>query len=107
MRDRSVVSSSLIPSAKYSCSASLDRFAKGRTTNDKRGATTGCAKDVAAATAADGAEAVLVAGQAHQATTARTTPLRRPSQRQQQRPSADAVRLPAQEIPAGWLCLRS
>ena len=42
MRDRSVVRSSVMPSAKYSCSGSLDRFAKGSTTIDKRGATIGC-----------------------------------------------------------------
>src|SRR5215472_18747901 len=38
MRDRSVVRSSVIPSAKYCCSGSLLRFAKGRTTIDSRGA---------------------------------------------------------------------
>src|SRR5215467_939146 len=37
-RDRSVVRSSVIPSAKYCCSGSLLRFAKGRTTIDSRGA---------------------------------------------------------------------
>src|SRR5262245_43546440 len=38
IRDRSVVRSSVIPSAKYSCSGSLLRFANGRTTIDRRGA---------------------------------------------------------------------
>src|ERR1700756_3160728 len=38
IRDRSVVRSSVIPSAKYCCSGSLLRFAKGRTTIDRRGA---------------------------------------------------------------------
>ncbi len=38
IRERSVVRSSVIPSAKYSCSGSLDRFAKGRTTMESRGA---------------------------------------------------------------------
>src|SRR5215472_12866772 len=38
IRDRSVVKSSVIPSAKYSCSGSFDKFANGRTTIDKRGA---------------------------------------------------------------------
>src|SRR6516164_8816841 len=37
MRDRSVVTSSVIPSAKYCCSGSLLRFANGRTTIDSRG----------------------------------------------------------------------
>src|SRR5205809_6431239 len=37
-RDRSVVRSSVTPSAKYCCSGSLLRFAKGRTTIDSRGA---------------------------------------------------------------------
>src|SRR5215469_12088198 len=34
IRDRSVVRSSVIASAKYSCSGSLDKFANGRTTTD-------------------------------------------------------------------------
>src|SRR5262245_58696380 len=38
MRDKSVVRSSVIPSAKYCCSGSLLRFAKGSTTIDNRGA---------------------------------------------------------------------
>src|SRR5271169_3700135 len=37
MRVRSVVRSSVTPSAKYSCSGSFDRLAKGRTTIDRRG----------------------------------------------------------------------
>src|SRR6266853_5017381 len=38
MRERSVVRSSVMPSAKYSCSGSFDRFVKGKTTIDSRGA---------------------------------------------------------------------
>src|SRR6516165_8890991 len=38
MRDRSVVRSSVMPSAKYSWSGSRDRFSKGSTTKDKCGA---------------------------------------------------------------------
>ena len=38
IRDRSVVRSSVIPSAKYCCSGSLLRLAKGSTTIDRRGA---------------------------------------------------------------------
>jgi hypothetical protein len=41
IRDRSVVKSSVIPSAKYCCSGSLPRLANGSTTIDRRGAT-GC-----------------------------------------------------------------
>src|SRR5271163_2769728 len=38
-RDRSVVRSSVIPSAKYCCSRSSLRFVKGSTTIDRRGRT--------------------------------------------------------------------
>src|SRR5258708_34432059 len=38
MRDTSVVRSSVMPSAKYSCSGSLLRLAKGSTTIDSRAA---------------------------------------------------------------------
>src|SRR6267154_4126731 len=38
MRDTSVVRSSVMPSAKYSCSGSLLRLAKGSTTIDRRAA---------------------------------------------------------------------
>src|SRR5215469_15684733 len=38
MRERSLVRSSVIPSTKYSCSGSFERFVKGRTTIDRRGA---------------------------------------------------------------------
>src|SRR5215471_20641138 len=38
MRDRSVVRSSVMPSARYSCEASSLRLAKGSTTIDRRGA---------------------------------------------------------------------
>src|SRR5262245_18024178 len=37
MRERSVVRSSVMPSAKYSWSGSFDRLLKGRTTIDRRG----------------------------------------------------------------------
>src|SRR5215472_15702762 len=37
IRDRSVVRSSVMPSAKYSWSGSRDRFSNGSTTNDSRG----------------------------------------------------------------------
>src|SRR5437763_15275747 len=50
----SVVRSSVIASAKYSCSGSLDRFVKGKTTIDKRGAAAG-----AAAFASGGAVALV------------------------------------------------
>src|SRR5580693_10112233 len=42
IRDRSVVRSSVIPSAKYCWSASLLRLVKGSTTIERRGATSGC-----------------------------------------------------------------
>src|ERR1700730_1899858 len=38
IRERSVVRSSVIPSANYSWSGSFDRFVNGRTTIDRRGA---------------------------------------------------------------------
>ena len=65
MRDKSVVTSSVMPSTKYCWSGSLLRLAKGSTTIDKRGAVRGCAIDVAAATAGGGED--LVAGQSHHA----------------------------------------
>src|SRR6516165_10929384 len=40
IRDRSVVRSSVIASAKYSCSGLVDKFANGRTTTDKGDDTT-------------------------------------------------------------------
>src|SRR6516164_2209291 len=40
MRDRSVVRSSVMPSAKYSWSGSRDRFSNGNTTKDRRGIAT-------------------------------------------------------------------
>ena len=46
IRDRSVVRSSVIPSAKYCCSGSLLRLANGSTTIDRRGAATGGGLDV-------------------------------------------------------------
>src|SRR5215471_11538767 len=42
-RERSVVRSSVMPSTKYSCSGSFDKFAKGRTTIDSRGRVDGTA----------------------------------------------------------------
>jgi hypothetical protein len=41
IRDRSVVRSSVIPSAKYCCSGSLPRLVKGSTTIDRCGPTAG------------------------------------------------------------------
>src|SRR5712671_4148399 len=79
MRERSVVRSSVIPSAKYCCSGSLLRLAKGSTTIDKRGATAGSITDGtvwalsgAAPTTSGGVGEDLVAGQNHQAVTAMT-----------------------------------
>src|SRR6516165_4434675 len=71
MRDRSVVTSSVIPSAKYCCSGSLLRLTSGNTTIDSRTAASGCAIDVVAATAGFGED--LVAGQSHQAPPATTS----------------------------------
>src|SRR6476620_8573217 len=68
IRDRSVVRSSVIPSAKYCCSGSLLRLANGSTTIERRGATGGRAMGLeVAATAAGGADVVLIASQTHQA----------------------------------------
>src|SRR5690348_2156919 len=80
IRERSVVRSSVTPSAKYCCSGSLLRLAKGSTTIDKRGATAGSVTDKAVwalseavPTAAGGVGKDLVAGQNHQAMTAMTS----------------------------------
>src|SRR4029077_14678993 len=54
IRDRSVVKSSVIPSAKYCWSGSLLRLAKGRTTIDSRGATSG--SEIEGATGAVGTD---------------------------------------------------
>src|SRR5262249_20102245 len=62
--------SSVIPSAKYCWSGSLPRLAKGSTTIDKRGASRGCAVDVAVATA--GVPEDFGIGQSHHALTATT-----------------------------------
>src|SRR5215469_12995603 len=72
IRDRSVVRSSVIPSAKYCWSGSLLRLAKGRTAIDRRGAANGCAVELVAATATapEGMEVVLGASQTHQANAA-------------------------------------
>src|SRR6516225_3909803 len=73
IRDRLVVRSSVIPSARYCCSRSLLRLENGNTIIDKRGAV-GCVIDVAvAATVADPVEEDLVVDQPHQATTAKTS----------------------------------
>src|SRR6266700_1862757 len=53
IRDRSVVTSSVIPSAKYCWSGSLLRLAKGNTTIDRRGATS-CGADAATGAPAGG-----------------------------------------------------
>src|SRR5271166_4054431 len=71
IRDRSVVRSSVIPSTKYCWSGSLLRLAKGSTTIDIRGATSGCAIDVAAAMAGVGGG--FVADNSHHAQAARTS----------------------------------
>src|SRR5215469_2694901 len=74
-RDRSVVKSSVMPSAKYCCLGSSLRLVNGSTAIDRRGATRGRGLGVAAATAvADRVEAVLIAGQPHRAPTAMTSP---------------------------------
>src|SRR5262249_53925588 len=70
MRDRLVVRSSVIPSAKYCWSVSLPRLAKGSTTIDIRGATRCCAVDVAVAVAGVGDG--FVVGQGHHAVKAAT-----------------------------------
>jgi hypothetical protein len=70
MRDRSVVRSSVMPSARYCWSGSLLRLPKGSTTIDKRGVTRGCNPDVVGT---GGLEALLVAGQCHQPITAITS----------------------------------
>src|SRR5260370_11298466 len=73
-RDRSVVRSSLSPSAKYCWLGSLLRLVKGSTTIDSRGATRGWGIDVAvAATVAGGDREGLYAVHSHQATTAMTS----------------------------------
>src|SRR6516162_5010280 len=53
-RDRSVVRSSVIPSAKYCWSGSLWRLANGNTTIDRRGVRKGCEIEVAAGAVAIG-----------------------------------------------------
>src|SRR6516225_71770 len=65
IRDRSVVTSSVIPSAKYCWSGSLLRLANGRTTIDRRGAARGCAMVVVVATAGVGED--FAVGQTHHA----------------------------------------
>src|SRR6516162_11682723 len=71
IRDRSVVKSSVIPSAKYCWSGSLLRLAKGNTTIDRRGATMGC--DIDVAEAISGAEDGFVIGQNHHTPTPSTS----------------------------------
>src|SRR6516162_5748955 len=71
IRERSVVRSSVIPSAKYCWSGSLLRLANGRTTIERRGAANGCGIGVAVAAASVGAD--FVAGQSHHAPTAMST----------------------------------
>src|SRR5215469_15800196 len=74
IRDRSVVRSSVIPSAKYCCSGSLLRLANGSTIIDKRGAVGGCVIDVVVASTVGGSVGEdLVPDQPHQPTTARTS----------------------------------
>ena len=80
MRERSVVRSSVTPSAKYCWSGSLLRLAKGSTTIDKRGATAVSVTDgavwavsEAVPTISGGVGEDLVAGQNHQAMTVMTS----------------------------------
>src|SRR6516165_9283432 len=75
MRDRSVVRSSVIPSAKYCWSGSLLRLVKGSTTIERRGATRGAPIEVVAVAAlTPGAVAVVLgASQTHQAIPAMAT----------------------------------
>src|SRR6516162_7155797 len=61
IRDRSVVKSSVIPSAKYCWSGSLLRLVKGSTTIDRRGATRGCEIAVGPTATAVGVGAFLYA----------------------------------------------
>src|SRR5215831_1733846 len=70
MRDNSVVTSSVMPSTKYCWSGSLLRLAKGSTTIDIRGATRGCAVDIAVATV--GVPEDFGFGQSHHAVKAAT-----------------------------------
>src|SRR6516162_3609717 len=73
IRDKSVVRSSVIPSARYCWSGSLLRLANGSTTIDNRGAAGGCAIDVVvAATVATSVVAGFVA-KTHQAAPAKTS----------------------------------
>src|SRR5215472_4888365 len=65
-RDRSVVTLSVIPSAKYCWLGSLLRLAKGSTTIDKRGAPRGCGAGAKAA-AAGTLESRALGRQSHQA----------------------------------------
>ena len=58
MRDRSVVRSSVIPSAKYSWSRSFDRLVKGRTTIDRLGSDCCSAAGPGAATGASALMAI-------------------------------------------------
>src|SRR5712692_9321774 len=75
MRDRSVVRSSVIPSARYSCAGSSLRLANGSTAIDRRGAVAGNGPDALlggpALTAVGGA--TLAIGQSHHAATAIAT----------------------------------
>jgi len=57
IRDRSVVTSSVMPSAKYCWSGSLLRLANGSTTIDNRGVKSGCEITAGAGTVAADAEA--------------------------------------------------
>src|SRR6516165_11897660 len=72
-RERLVVKSSVIPSAKYSWPGSLLRLTKGSTTIERRGATKGWPVAVVAATARVAAGEDLVVGQNHQVTIAITS----------------------------------
>src|SRR5215472_11583839 len=73
IRDRSVLRSSVIPSAKYCWVGSLLRLANGSTTIERRGATKGWPVEVVAATAGVAVGEVLVVGENHHVTTAITS----------------------------------
>src|SRR5262249_55348407 len=73
IRNKSVVRSSVIPSAKYCCSGSLLKLVKGSTAIDRRGAMRDWEIDAVTAAGSTNAGEDLIADQAHQAKAAMTT----------------------------------
>src|SRR5215472_9285311 len=68
IRDRSVVRSSVMPSAKYSWSGSRDRFSNGNTTNDRRGIGAAGRDEICGFTGGAWTESIgVVLGHIHQA----------------------------------------